>query len=111
MKITDIIQELEKLAPLQYAEGKNYVERVVMKAIQHQIAIYSMHTALDNQFLGVNASICNRLELQNRRILIPQPHTIQKLITYVPKSDAENLRKALFAAGAGKIGKYAECSF
>ena len=167
MKITDIIQELEKLAPLQYAEGfdnvgllvgdanaevkgvlitldtleavvdeaiakkcnlivsfhpiifsglksltgKNYVERVVMKAIQHQIAIYSMHTALDNQFLGVNASICNRLELQNRRILIPQPHTIQKLVTYVPKSDAENLRKALFAAGAGNIGNYAECSF
>ena len=91
--------------------GKTYVERVVMKAIQHHIAIYSMHTALDNQFEGVNASICDRLGLQNRRILIPQPHTIQKLITYVPKADAETLRKALFAAGAGNIGNYAECSF
>ena len=91
--------------------GKTYVERVVMKAIQHHIAIYSMHTALDNQFEGVNASICDRLGLQNRRILIPQPHTIQKLITYVPKADAERLRKALFAAGAGNIGNYAECSF
>ena len=91
--------------------GKTYVERVVMKAIQHHIAIYSMHTALDNQFEGVNASICDRLGLQNRRILIPQPHTIQKLITYVPKADAEMLSKALFAAGAGNIGNYAECSF
>ena len=91
--------------------GKTYVERVVMKAIQHHIAIYSMHTALDNQFQGVNASICDRLGLQNRHILIPQTHTIQKLITYVPKADAETLRKALFAAGAGNIGNYAECSF
>ncbi|MBT3588132.1 MAG: Nif3-like dinuclear metal center hexameric protein, partial [Flavobacteriaceae bacterium] len=28
--------------------GKNYVERVVIKAIKNNIAIFSMHTALDN---------------------------------------------------------------
>ena len=39
--------------------GKSYVERVVIKAIKSNIAIYSMHTALDNSFLGVNASICD----------------------------------------------------
>ena len=91
--------------------GKTYVERVVMKAIRHQIAIYSMHTALDNQLLGVNASIADRLGLHNRSILIPQPNVIRKLITYVPKANAEKLRKALFEAGAGNIGNYAECSF
>ena len=91
--------------------GKTYVERVVMKAIRHQIAIYSMHTALDNQLLGVNASIADRLGLHNRSILIPQPNIIRKLITYVPKANAEKLRKALFEAGAGNIGNYAECSF
>jgi len=70
-----------------------------------------MHTALDNQLLGVNATIADRLDLRNRQILIPQEHTIRKLITYIPQADAERLRKALFAAGAGNIGNYAECSF
>lgn len=91
--------------------GKSYVERVVMKAIKHDIAIYSMHTALDNALQGVNDMICNQLELGNKRILIPQNATIKKLTTYVPKNEAENLRKALFATGAGSIGNYNDCSF
>lgn len=91
--------------------GKTYVERVVMKAIQHNIAIYSMHTALDNAFQGVNAMICNQLELQNKQILIPQNDTIKKLTTYVPKNEAEALRNALFEVGAGSIGNYDNCSF
>ncbi len=91
--------------------GKSYVERVVMKAIKNDIAIYSMHTALDNALQGVNHMICNQLELSNKRILIPQNATIKKLTTYVPKNEAENLRKALFATGAGSIGNYNDCSF
>ncbi len=91
--------------------GKTYVERVVIKAIRHNIAIYSMHTALDNMFLGVNASICDTLNLKNRTILLPQKNPIRKLITYVPNQLAEEVRKALFEAGAGNIGNYSECSF
>lgn len=91
--------------------GKTYVERVVMKAIKHNIAIYSMHTALDNAFQGVNAMICNQLGLENKQILMPQPETIKKLTTYVPKNEAETLRTALFNAGAGSIGNYDNCSF
>ena len=91
--------------------GKNYVERVVMKAIKHDIAIYSMHTALDNALQGVNDMICNQLNLINKRILIPQSETIKKLTTYVPKNEAQNLRSALFQAGAGSIGNYNDCSF
>ncbi|MDO5106366.1 Nif3-like dinuclear metal center hexameric protein [Capnocytophaga sp.] len=91
--------------------GKNYVERVVMKAIKNDIAIYSMHTALDNRFLGVNKSICDALQLKNRSILIPQKNPIRKLITYVPHANAETLRQALFDAGAGNIGNYSQCSF
>jgi len=96
---------------LKKLNGKTYVERVVMKAIQHNIAIYSMHTALDNAFNGVNAMICNQLELQNKQILIPQNDTIKKLTTYVPKNEAEALRVALFNVGAGSIGNYDNCSF
>jgi len=91
--------------------GKNYVERAVIKAIQHDIAIYAIHTALDNSFWGVNARICDRLGLINRNILLPKPHTIQQLVTYIPEKEAENLRKKLFEAGAGNIGNYSQCSF
>tara|TARA_R110000868_G_scaffold147359_8_gene368822 strand:+ start:2830 stop:3924 length:1095 start_codon:yes stop_codon:yes gene_type:complete len=91
--------------------GKNYVERVVMKAIKHDIAIYAIHTALDNAIQGVNDMICNQLKLTNKRILIPQSETIKKLTTYVPKNEAEQLRTALFGIGAGSIGNYKHCSF
>ncbi|WP_431110007.1 Nif3-like dinuclear metal center hexameric protein [Winogradskyella poriferorum] len=91
--------------------GKTYVERVVIKAIQHNIAIFSIHTALDNAFQGVNSIICNQLQLQNKKILMPQSGTLKKLQTYVPKDNAEALRVALFNAGAGNIGNYDSCSF
>ena len=91
--------------------GKSYVERVVMKAIKNDIAIYAIHTALDNASQGVNDMICNRLELTNKQILIPQSETIKKLTTYVPKNEAEALRTALFKVGAGNIGNYNHCSF
>jgi len=91
--------------------GKTYVERVVLKAIKHNIAIFSIHTALDNSYKGVNAKICELLQLKNKSILIPQPSTIKKLTTYVPVKEATNLRDALFKAGAGQIGNYENCSF
>lgn len=91
--------------------GKTYVERVVIKAIQHNIAIFSIHTALDNAFQGVNSIICDQLQLQNKKILMPQSGTLKKLQTYVPKDNAEALRVALFNAGAGNIGNYDSCSF
>ncbi len=91
--------------------GKTYVERVVLKAIKNDISIYSMHTALDNAKNGVNDMICEKLNLTNRRILIPQSNTIKKLTTYVPKSEADVLRNALFRVGAGNIGNYSNCSF
>ena len=91
--------------------GATYVERTILKAIRNNISIYSMHTALDNSFLGVNAKICEVLGLENRRILIPKKGSIKKLTTYVPRSDADNLRKALWEAGAGQMGHYSHCSF
>lgn len=91
--------------------GSNYVERVVLKAIRHNIAIYCMHTALDNSKMGVNAKICEVLGIQNPQILIPRKGAIKKLVTYAPLADATTVKSALFAAGAGEIGKYSNCSF
>lgn len=91
--------------------GKNYVERTVLKAIKNDIAIFSIHTALDNAWNGVNAKICEKLGLKNRSILLPQEGTIKKLVTFVPSKEADNLRNALFSVGAGGIGNYENCSF
>lgn len=96
---------------LKKINGSNYIEKVIIKAIKNDIAIYSMHTALDNSFNGVSSKICDVLGLKNKHILIPQKNTIKKLLTYVPIENAERLRKAMFTKGAGKIGKYDNCSF
>jgi len=96
---------------LKKLNGKNYVERVVMKAIKNDIAIYAIHTALDNQFFGVSGIMADKLGLTNRTVLVPQAKTLRQLVTYAPVADAKKVRQALFDAGAGKIGNYEECSF
>ncbi|MEZ4801970.1 MAG: Nif3-like dinuclear metal center hexameric protein [Gelidibacter sp.] len=96
---------------LKKLNGNTYVERVVIKAIQNNIAIFAIHTALDNCLQGVNDIICNTLGLKNKKILLSQQGTIKKLTTYVPINDAKTLRNELFKAGAGTIGNYEKCSF
>src|ERR1700712_1121756 len=91
--------------------GKSYVERVVEKAIKHDIAIYAIHTNLDAIDTGVNARICETLGLQDCRILLPKSGLLKKLVTYIPEDHAAQLRDALFDAGAGYIGNYSHCSF
>ena len=91
--------------------GKTYVERVVMKAIKHDIAIFAIHTALDNAYHGVNSIICDQLNLKNKQILMPQKGSIKKLTTYVTVDSADKVRQALFDVGAGNIGNYDNCSF
>lgn len=91
--------------------GSSYVERVVLKAIKHDISIYAINTALDNYKFGVNNMICDKLGIINREILIPQASTIKKLTTYIPNESFSKVQKALFSAGAGHIGNYSNCSF
>lgn len=91
--------------------GKNYVERAVLKAIENKVAIYAIHTAFDNDYWGVNAGICNALGLKNLKILQPKKNNLKQLNVYVPNDYAEQLKEALFSAGAGSIGFYDECSF
>jgi dinuclear metal center YbgI/SA1388 family protein len=96
---------------LKRISGRNYVERVVIKAIKNDISIYSAHTNLDNMLSGVNARIARKLGLIDTYILSAKPNTISKLYTYAPLAVADRLRDALFAAGAGHISQYQECSF
>ena len=96
---------------LKKLNGNSYVERVVLKAIKNDIAIYATHTALDNSKNGVSAKMCAVLGLKNTKILIPKKEIIKKLTTYVPVDNADAVRNSLFEAGAGNIGKYDNCSF
>lgn len=91
--------------------GKNYVERAIIKAIKNDIAIYAVHTALDNHQNGVNKIFANALGLINTKILVPKEGFIRKLVTYTVPDNHLQLRNALFAAGAGSIGNYENCSF
>lgn len=91
--------------------GRNYIERTIIKAIKNDIAIYAAHTNLDNVLEGVNQKIAQKLSLKNIQILAPKKGLLKKLYTYIPTTHTEIVRNALFEVGAGKIGKYSECSF
>ncbi|SMG38603.1 Nif3-like dinuclear metal center hexameric protein [Sphingobacterium psychroaquaticum] len=91
--------------------GKNYVERVVIKAIKHNIALYAIHTNLDNVLGGVNSKIAEKLALENVAILSPKSHLLKQLTVYVPRTHVEAVRDALFEAGAGAVGNYDQCSY
>lgn len=55
---------------LKKLNGYTYIERVVMKAIKHDIALIAMHTNLDNVLQnGVNQKIAQKLDLQELNIL------------------------------------------
>lgn len=91
--------------------GNGFVERCLVYAIKNDIAVYAIHTNLDNISKGVNAKISEKIGLVKTSVLMPKEGLLQKLVTFVPVDHAEPLRQALFKAGAGDIGKYRECSF
>jgi dinuclear metal center YbgI/SA1388 family protein len=91
--------------------GSNYVERTIIRAIRHSIAIYAIHTNLDNVHTGVNRKIAEKIGLKNLRILAPKKDTLGKLVTFVPNAHTETVLQALYSAGAGQIGEYKNCSF
>ncbi|WP_372650095.1 Nif3-like dinuclear metal center hexameric protein [Draconibacterium sp.] len=91
--------------------GKNYIERTLIKAIKHDVAIYAAHTNLDSVTGGVNGKICEKLGLENCKILQPAGGMLKKLVTFVPVDHANKVREAIFTAGAGQIGNYDSCSF
>ncbi len=96
---------------LKKLNGKNYVERTVIRAIKHDVAIYASHTNLDHVRGGVNWKIAEKLGLENVRVLAPKRETLLKLVTFAPVAETPRILEALYAAGAGEIGPYKNCSF
>ncbi|MAU35975.1 MAG: Nif3-like dinuclear metal center hexameric protein [Flavobacteriales bacterium] len=96
---------------LKKLNGGDYIQRIIIKAIKHNISIYAMHTNLDNVLNGVSSEIAKRLGVKNTKILKPKKDLLRQLVVYCPTSDVDKLRNQLFQAGAGDIGNYDECSF
>jgi dinuclear metal center YbgI/SA1388 family protein len=91
--------------------GKNYVEKTIIAAIKNDVAIFAIHTNLDNVIKGVNGRIADKLGLVNRNVLLEKQNNLKKLVVFVPKDKVEQVRGAIFKAGGGSIGNYSECSF
>jgi dinuclear metal center YbgI/SA1388 family protein len=96
---------------LKKLSGNSWVERTLIKAIKNDIAIYAIHTNLDNVIDGVNKMMAHKIGLKDGRILQTKAGLLKKLICFCPSDKADLVREALFSAGAGKIGNYENCSF
>jgi len=97
---------------LKKLNGKNYVEKAIITAIKHDIAIYAIHTNLDNIVPGgVNGKIAEKLGITGGRPLLLKEGVLRKLYCFVPVDHLEAVRSAIFSAGAGHIGGYSECSW
>jgi len=91
--------------------GSDYVQKTLIAAIKRDIAIHAIHTNLDNVLSGVSGKMAAVLGLKNVSVLAPKEDILEKLYTFVPAENAEKIRRAIFSAGAGKIGNYYDCSF
>jgi dinuclear metal center YbgI/SA1388 family protein len=86
--------------------------RMLLELIQARVAVYSPHTAFDNCRGGINDQLAERLGLSNTRALRPMAGEMKfKIVVFVPPTELEKVAEAMFAAGAGRIGQYRECSF
>ena len=91
--------------------GSTFTEKILLKAIKQDVAIYSAHTNLDVLSNGVSRKMADKLKLKDVRVLVPLKERLLKLVTYIPEDYLEKVRDAVFSAGAGVIGNYDNCSF
>ncbi len=91
--------------------GSNLTEKLVLKAIKSDIAIYAIHTNLDNIPGGVNGILAEKLGIKNTKILSPKKGGLIKVVCFCPSNHVENVQQAMFSAGAGNIGNYDSCSY
>lgn len=91
--------------------GSTLTERLVMMALKSDIAIYAIHTNLDNIMGGVNSILSEKLGIQNSKILSPKNGGLFKLVTFCPSKHLEKVQQAMFEFGGGNIGNYDSCSY
>ena len=86
--------------------------KLLQKIIQADMSVFSAHTNLDIAAGGVNDVLAARIGLQNTKdFVVTQEEALLKLVVFVPKAQAELVKRALGRAGAGQIGQYEDCMF
>lgn len=98
--------------PIKKITSESVEGRILLTLLRHGIAVYSPHTAWDNSVSGINQQLAELLDLMDIAPLRTRsaPEHL-KLVTYVPQANLDQVRTALWGAGAGVIGQYGECSF
>jgi dinuclear metal center YbgI/SA1388 family protein len=90
----------------------NHEGRMLLSLIQAGLSVYSPHTAFDNTTDGINDALARQLGLTDVVPLRRREAPGQcKVVVFVPDADLARVSDAMFAAGAGHIGQYSECSF
>jgi dinuclear metal center YbgI/SA1388 family protein len=97
--------------PLRTVDPTQRVGRLLTELIRNDLALYAAHTNLDFTKGGVSFALGERLGLQKMEILQRDSRSLLKIAVFVPTDDVEKVSGAMSKAGAGWIGKYAECSF
>jgi dinuclear metal center YbgI/SA1388 family protein len=101
-----IFQPLRQLTPTT-ATG-----RVLYQAVRSGIAILCAHTNLDRAPAGLNDWLGDLLGITDRQPLAAaEEGGLLKIVVFVPSGYEDQVAQALFAAGAGHIGRYSACSF
>ncbi len=91
--------------------NSNYTERIVIRAIKHDINIYAAHTNLDSVEGGINSVLADIIGLRNQQVLQQVNNDLYKLVVFVPEGHLEDVSSNIFEAGAGNIGNYDCCGF
>jgi len=88
-------------------------EAIVHRAIALGMALYASHTALDAAEGGTNDVLAELAGLSATEPFeyVHSPNAQVKLVTFVPAGDLDRVAEAMFAAGAGRIGDYEQCSY
>jgi len=103
--------------PIIYRNGLKKIEptdrvgKILCKALENKILLYSMHTNIDSGKNGGNLLFAKKLELQKLSVLSPKENQFYKLVVFVPSENSILLKDALFKAGCGNIGNYSHCSY
>ena len=85
---------------------------MIEKLLKNGIAVYAAHTNLDIAEGGVNDVLAERIGLTEVETLtVTSCQNLVKLVVFVPKEAAEDVRSAIAKAGAGWIGQYSDCAF
>jgi dinuclear metal center YbgI/SA1388 family protein len=97
--------------PLERLSDDTEAGRLALRAAREGVAVIAAHTSLDKARGGMADVVAGMLGLEAVQPLQPAAADVLKLVGFVPEDDADLVRKALFASGAGVIGEYEHCSW